>query len=66
MIKIATCQYQIEMQADWLHFSDKMVNLVQEIKAKGTQLLLLPEYAGIELCTIKTENDGQIFENVQL
>lgn len=49
MIKIATCQYQLEPFANWQDYTHKIENLVIEAKNQGAQLLLFPEYAGTEI-----------------
>ena len=49
MIRVATCQYAIEVLADWPAYVAKIEQLVCQAAHNGAQLLLLPEYAGIEI-----------------
>lgn len=48
MITIASCQYQIE-NLPWDDYVHKIKTLIWQVKAKNAQILLLPEYAGIEI-----------------
>lgn len=49
MIKIATCQYEIQNLNNWDEFTKKIKKIVLSLKKEGVQLLLLPEYAGTEI-----------------
>ena len=49
MMKIAVTQYKIDIHSDWIHYANKMEALVLQAKQADAELLLLPEYAGIEI-----------------
>lgn len=49
MIKISVCQYKIERLSCWNSYEEKIKQLVIRAKESGADLLLLPEYAGIEI-----------------
>lgn len=49
MIKLAACQYAIELIETWEDYARHLSRLVEEAAAQGAQLLLLPEYAGLVL-----------------
>jgi len=49
MIRVAACQYAIELHATWDAYADHLQGLCAEAAAAGAQLLLLPEYAGLVL-----------------
>lgn len=48
-IKIATLQYRYDFPPDFEHYRRKIIHLVEEQAKQGTQLLLFPEYAGLEM-----------------
>jgi predicted amidohydrolase len=49
MIKLAACQYAIELIETWEDYARHLSTLVEEAAVQGAQLLLLPEYAGLVL-----------------
>ena len=48
MIHVVTTQYAIELLPNWQSFTEKMNALVSQAKSQVAQLLILPEYAGVE------------------
>ena len=65
MFKIAACQYQIEHLSDWKSYTHKIETLVAQAKNQQAQLLLMPEYAGIEIACNQFANDQQLFSALQ-
>ncbi|MGJ7547069.1 carbon-nitrogen hydrolase family protein [Pseudomonas alloputida] len=49
MIRLAACQYAIELHETWDAYAEHLQALCAEAVAEGAQLLLLPEYAGLVL-----------------
>ena len=49
MIRLAACQYAIELLDTWDAYAAHLTSLCEEAAAEGSQLLLLPEYAGLVL-----------------
>ncbi|KTS77757.1 amidohydrolase [Pseudomonas oryzihabitans] len=49
MIRLAACQYAIELLETWDAYAAHLIELCEEAAAAGSQLLLLPEYAGLVL-----------------
>ena len=49
MIRLAACQYAIELHETWDAYADHLQRLCAEAVEAGAQLLLLPEYAGLLL-----------------
>lgn len=49
MIRLAACQYAIELLDSWSAYAAHLTALCEEAAAEGSQLLLLPEYAGLVL-----------------
>lgn len=49
MIHLAACQYAIELLESWDAYAEHLTSLCEEAAAAGSQLLLLPEYAGLVL-----------------
>jgi len=49
MIRVAACQYAIELHESWEAYADHLQGLCAEAVTEGAQLLLLPEYAGLVL-----------------
>ncbi|QXH47913.1 carbon-nitrogen hydrolase family protein [Pseudomonas xanthosomatis] len=49
MIRVAACQYAIELHESWEAYAEHLQGLCAEAVAEGAQLLLLPEYAGLVL-----------------
>ncbi len=65
MIRIACCQYPIEILTDWHHYTDKITQLVIQAKKQKADLLLLPEYAGIEIACKQFPTDHALFDALQ-
>jgi predicted amidohydrolase len=65
MIHICASQYAIERLPDWKAYSLKVESLVSQVKQQGSQLLLLPEYAGIECATGNQNSDLALFKQIQ-
>src|SRR5690349_5406235 len=65
MITIAASQYAISRLPDWESYILKVESLVADAKQKGAQLLLLPEYAGIECATGNQNSDFALFNQLQ-
>ncbi len=65
MIKIAGAQYAIELLSDWQAFTSKVETVVSKAKDDGAQLLLLPEYCGIEVTPNQTNGDLALFKDIQ-
>ena len=57
MIKVAACQYHIDLLPNWEAYADHLTALCEEAAGQGADLLLLPEYAGLVL----TGPDGRPF-----
>ncbi|MFV3405636.1 carbon-nitrogen hydrolase family protein [Pseudomonas sp. NY15463] len=49
MIRVAACQYAIELHEHWDVYAAHLEGLCAEAAQQGGQLLLLPEYAGLVL-----------------
>ncbi|AZL75532.1 carbon-nitrogen hydrolase family protein [Pseudomonas sichuanensis] len=49
MIRLAACQYAIELFETWEAYAAHLERLCAEAAGQGAQLLLLPEYAGLVL-----------------
>lgn len=49
MIRVAACQYAIELLETWEAYAVHLAALCEEAAARGARLLLLPEYAGLVL-----------------
>ncbi len=65
VIKIAICQYGITLLTDWTVFVSKITAVIENAKKEKAQLLVLPEYAGIEVFNKDLNDDLQLFENIQ-
>lgn len=65
MIKIASCQYGLEVLSHWDHYTQKIEALVIEAKQQNAQLLLLPEYAGVEMICMRHATDQDLFAAMQ-
>ncbi|NVK40604.1 MAG: carbon-nitrogen hydrolase family protein [Oceanospirillaceae bacterium] len=48
-VKVASCQYAIELLQDWGAYERHLSDLVSAAVDEGAELLLLPEYAGMAL-----------------
>ncbi|MEH3110287.1 MAG: carbon-nitrogen hydrolase family protein [Agrobacterium cavarae] len=49
MTRLAACQYAIELIETWEDYAKHVAAIVAEAKAKGAELLLLPEYSAMAL-----------------
>ncbi|WP_333630085.1 carbon-nitrogen hydrolase family protein [Agrobacterium cavarae] len=49
MTRLAACQYAIELIETWEDYAKHLAAIVAEAKAKGAELLLLPEYSAMAL-----------------
>lgn len=65
MIKVAACQYTIELLSDWSEFVNKVTQVVEKAKQNKAQLVVLPEYAGIEVFNQDLNDDLKLFQNMQ-
>lgn len=65
MIRISCCQYQIEEFPDWDSYAVKAEKLVSDAKKEGAAILLMPEYAGIEIACKKFNTDAELFSALQ-
>ena len=61
MIRVITSQYAIEQLPNWQAFVEKMSEWVSQAKAKGADLFVLPEYAGVEIYPQAEEKDEVFF-----
>jgi predicted amidohydrolase len=64
-MKIAVCQYTIELLPNWKAYIQKILTLVLEAKENACQLLILPEYAGIEVATGQYSSDAELYKSIQ-
>lgn len=64
-IKIACCQYPIENLPDWKSYTEKIQLLITQAKQKSADLIVLPEYAGIEIVCGKYKTDLALFKALQ-
>lgn len=61
MIRLAACQYAIELHETWEAYAGHLQRLCAAAVAEGAQLLLLPEYAGLVLSgQLPTEQRGDL------
>ena len=49
MIRVAACQYHIDLHESWEAYAAHLTALCEEAVGQGAELLLLPEYAGLVL-----------------
>ena len=49
MIKLAACQYHVDLLETWDTYADHLTALCEQAAGQGAELLLLPEYAGLLL-----------------
>lgn len=49
MIKVAACQYHIDLLTSWEAYAGHLTTLCEDAAGQGAELLLLPEYAGLVL-----------------
>lgn len=48
-IKIATTQYALDALTNWQAYHNKIESLIKSAKDQGANIVILPEYAGLEL-----------------
>tara|TARA_B100000508_G_C11449036_1_gene272976 strand:+ start:732 stop:1601 length:870 start_codon:yes stop_codon:yes gene_type:complete len=65
MITLAAAQYAIENFSSFELYQEKISLLVAEVKQSGADLLLLPEYAGIEAAGF-CHTDEALYDKLQL
>lgn len=66
MINVAAVQYSIQSSLDWKNYTKKQTDLALQAKWQGAQLLLLPEYSGIEVANTNASNDLTLFTQIQV
>ncbi|MFG0411761.1 carbon-nitrogen hydrolase family protein [Pseudomonas sp. NY5710] len=65
MIRLAACQYAIELHETWDAYADHLQGLCAEAVAAGARLLLLPEYAGLVLSgQLRGEQRGDLMGSI--
>lgn len=64
MITLAAAQYAIENFSSFELYQEKISSLVAEVKQSGADLLLLPEYAGIETAGVH-HTDEALYDKLQ-
>jgi predicted amidohydrolase len=52
MLRIAACEYPIDRPASWTEWEEKLRTLCTAATGHGAQLLVFPEYAGMELTAL--------------
>src|SRR4051794_28695115 len=50
--RVAAAQYPIDRLSSWDHYRNKLVRWVEEACDAGAELLIFPEYAGMEMLSI--------------
>ena len=65
MIKIACAQYQMEQLPDLASYVIKIEKLITEAKKQGATLLVLPEYAGVEIACNKFDTDEELYNALE-
>jgi predicted amidohydrolase len=58
-LRVAAAQYPIERLRDWAAYQAKARRWVEEAAEQGAELLLLPEYAGLELAGLFAQGAGE-------
>ncbi len=64
-VKIATTQYQLDQLTDFSAYENKIETLVKSAKDQQADLLLLPEYAGMDLTQWNNNNLLDQFNHIQ-
>ena len=65
MIKLAACQYHIDLLPSWDAYACHLSELCEEAAGQGAQLLLLPEYAGMVLSgQLPAEQRGDLHASI--
>lgn len=65
MIRTTCCQYQIEQLPNWESYIVKIKKLVIDAKNEDASILIMPEYAGIEIACKKFNTDDELFSALQ-
>lgn len=65
IINIACCQYRIELLPNWDNYVLKIENLVINAKEKNADILLMPEYTGVEAVCKKFSTDQELYVELQ-
>lgn len=65
MTRIACCQYQIEKLSHWEQYTNKIETIIQEAKLKKAEIILFPEYAGMEIACQFFKTDQELFNALQ-
>jgi predicted amidohydrolase len=65
MIRIACAQYEIEHLQDWYAYQAKIEQIVHDAKEQDINLLVLPEYAGIECVCERFSTDEALYAALQ-
>lgn len=55
MVRVAACQYAIELHETWDAYAQHLQRLCEEAAEQGARLLVLPEYAGLVLSGLLPE-----------
>ena len=55
-MKIATAAYPLDVLSSWAQYEDKLSAWVDEAASHGADLLVFPEYGGMELATLAGMN----------
>lgn len=53
VLRVASAQYPIEFLENWEHYAHKITGTVAEAAAQGARLLVMPEYASMELASLR-------------
>ncbi|MDA7087264.1 carbon-nitrogen hydrolase family protein [Pseudomonas sp. SA3-5] len=65
MIKLAACQYHIDLLPSWDAYARHLTDLCEDAAGQGAQLLLLPEYAGLVLSgQLPAEQRGDLHASI--
>lgn len=65
MIRIVCSQYQITSLPNWESYVVKIEKLVMQAQKDSANILLMPEYAGVEIACKKFNSDGELYEALQ-
>lgn len=56
-VRVTTTQYSFDNFSDFNAYANKLENIVKNVKEQGSQLVLLPEYVGLELFSLLHESE---------
>ncbi len=65
MIKVASYQYNLQLLTDWSNNQNKIEKIIIEAKQQAVQLILLPEYAGVEIGCNRYATEPELFAALQ-